>query len=295
VRRAAHSRRRAFAWRSSSSTTARPFRPPTSCGTWTSRRRTTARRPPERAGWSRARAQSWAGSRTHPVVGFCDDDDMWAPTKAAEQIIAAGTDAGWTCSSADDCRRASPAARSRARADPTTASSRLLAANVVPGGASSVIARTELARAVDGFDPALSALPTGLLGPVAQEAPLAAVARPLVAYLVRAHSMSTDTRLLDEDVRRFRQKHAAARTARNVAFDEGNWRSYVAEMHLRDGRRFRAAGEYVRAVRSGNLHAGRLAAASSWRRRGRTHDFGTVAVRVRTPSGSPTPNAGCAH
>jgi glycosyltransferase involved in cell wall biosynthesis len=213
-------------------------------------------------GVARARNRGLEVARTG-WVGFCDDDDMWAPTKAAEQIRAAGTDAGWTCSSAMKVDEHLRPLEVVPAPDPATASSRLLAANVVPGGASSVIAHTEIARAVGGFDPELSALADwDFWVRLAQETPLAIVARPLVAYLVRAQSMSTDTRLLDEDVQRFRQKHATARAARNVDFDDGNWCSYVAEMHLREGQRLRAAREYLRAVRNGNRHAWRLAAAS---------------------------------
>jgi glycosyltransferase involved in cell wall biosynthesis len=228
-------------------------------------------------GVSHARNLGLALARA-PWTGFCDDDDMWAPTKVRDQldaacISAAGrTDAGWTCSGTMKVDEQLHQLQDQPAPEPATAYDMLLAANVVPGGASAVVARTDLLRSVGGFDPALSTLADwDLWVRLAAVARLAIVDRPLVAYLVHGESMSTDTDLLAADLRAFLAKHAAARAARQVAFDEGNWRRYVAEMHLRAGRRLPAATEYALAARRGRVRAWRLAMASlaapAWARR----------------------------
>lgn len=198
-----------------------------------------------------------------PWVGFCDDDDMWAPTKARDQLDAAGDVAGWTCSGTLKVDEHLVGLQDQPAPEPATVATALLSANVVPGGSSAVIARTDLFRSLGGFDTDLSTLADwDAWTRLATAAPLAVVDRPLVAYLVHENSMSTDTRLLAEDLDRFLAKHAAARAEHGVRFDEGNWSRYVAEMHLRAGRRFRASARYARAVRHGRLRAWRLAAAA---------------------------------
>jgi hypothetical protein len=118
-------------------------------------------------------------------------------------------------------------------------------------------------RSLGGFDTELSALADwDAWVRLACATPLAVVDRPLVAYVVHEHSMSTDTRLLAEDLARFDAKHAAARAAHGIAMDHGNWCRYVAEMHLRAGRRLRASRRYALAVRHGRYSAWRLAVAS---------------------------------
>jgi glycosyltransferase involved in cell wall biosynthesis len=214
--------------------------------------------------WGVARARNHGVAvASAPWVGFCDDDDMWAPAKARLQLAAAGDHAGWGCSGAIKVDAGLVPLQDQPAPEPTTAGEVLLAANVVPGGASAVLARTDLVRALGGFDADLSTLADwDLWARLGAAAPLAVVDRPLVGYMVHEQSMSTDTGLLDEDLQRFLAKHAAARAAHGVAFDAGNWARYVAEMHLRAGRRFRAAHGYATAVRHGRTAAWRLAAAS---------------------------------
>jgi glycosyltransferase involved in cell wall biosynthesis len=200
---------------------------------------------------------------TAPWVGFCDDDDMWAPTKVRDQLAVAGDDAGWTCSGTLKVDTGLVGLQVQPAPEPATVADVLLAANVVPGGASAVLARTEVVRSLGGFDTALSTLADwDFWARLARATPLAVVDRPLVAYVVHEYSMSTNTSLLADDLARFDAKHAGARTAHGITFDEGNWCRYVAEMHLRAGRRLRAARRYGMAVRHGRHSAWRLAVAS---------------------------------
>src|SRR5215204_2890389 len=112
-------------------------------------------------GVSHARNHGLAVARA-PWTGFCDDDDMWAPTKVREQLDAAAADGpgavGWTCSGTIKVDEQLRQLQDQPAPDPATAPEVLLGANVVPGGASAVIARTDLLRELGGFDPDLSTL-----------------------------------------------------------------------------------------------------------------------------------------
>ena len=104
------------------------------------------------------RGNAGIDAATAPWIGFCDDDDLWAPTKAVEQLRAAGSTAGWTCSATVKVDTDLYPLGQRRAPEPATVADRLLAANVIPGGASSVIARADIVRAVGGFDTTLSTL-----------------------------------------------------------------------------------------------------------------------------------------
>ena len=259
-----------------------------SCRIWTSRRRTT---------WSssartrrrESRALAIVGWKSHAPVGRVLRRRRHVGTDQGRGTDPRGGDRrGLDVQQRDEGRRASPSARSRARAgpdhreQPAPRGQRRAGWRVVGDRAHGNRAGGRWVR-----PHAVGTGRLGLLGPVgARRAQLAVVARPLVAYLVHAHSMSTNTRLLDEDVRRFRQKHAARPRPHGTSNSTtGTGGSYVAEMHLRDGRRLRAAREYLRAVRQ--REPARMAARRGLPRGagvGEPRDFGTVAVRRTDPA-----------
>jgi glycosyltransferase involved in cell wall biosynthesis len=248
-------------------------------------------RSPEPTGVANARNRGLAAARA-PWVGFCDDDDMWAPAKVRHQLDAAavatddadgnsvdgdsGDDGvGWTLSA---CVKVDEHLRVFQRQhvpDPATVADGILAANLVPGGASSVVARTDLVRRLGGFDPTFSTLADwDLWVRLANASRLAVVDEPLVGYVVQADSMSADTALLAEDLDRFLAKHRDERLARGVAFDTANWRRYVGDMELRAHRRLAAARNYWSASLRGHPTAwkvGLVAAVSPRRARTRLH------------------------
>ncbi|MEJ7703153.1 MAG: hypothetical protein WKF47_05650 [Geodermatophilaceae bacterium] len=80
-------------------------------------------------------------------------------------------------------------------------SARLLTSNIIPGGASSVLARTELVRRVGGFDQRLSNMADyDLWIRLALASPLAGVDRPLVGYFVHSTGMASQRAALDGGV-----------------------------------------------------------------------------------------------
>ena len=119
-------------------------------------------RNPQPTGVANARNRGLAVVRA-PWVGFCDDDDMWLPTKLRDQLDAAvlasrdadGDAVGWTLSA---CVKVDEHLRVFQRQhvpDPATVADGILAANLVPGGASSVVttmapSRTTISRTASG-------------------------------------------------------------------------------------------------------------------------------------------------
>lgn len=85
-------------------------------------------------------------------IAFCDDDDLWAPDKLRRQLDALQeTNADWcTCSALFVDESLQPIGGQRLACTKDMAG-RLIRQNVVPGGGSGVVVRTEVFRQVGGF------------------------------------------------------------------------------------------------------------------------------------------------
>ena len=201
------------------------------------------------SGVSAARNTGLAES-CHEWVAFLDDDDLWAPDKLAAQLAAGRHGYGWVTVGAVDVDHE---LRVTGGAHPPSAekdTARLLQANNVPGGGSGTMLRTELVRAVGGFDPALRTLADwDLWIRVAPLGDMAYVRRPLVAYRVHAGSMShTDDRFLRE-LEGIAHKHAASLTARGVDVNTSGYLWWYADNLLRAGARPQARATWRALVR----------------------------------------------
>jgi Glycosyl transferase family 2 len=204
-----------------------------------------------------------------PWVSFLDDDDFWAPAKLRRQLdAAAAADAGFAYSSALFVDGDARPLRVSAAPPPETLARELLSHHAIPAGASNVVARTDLLRAVGGFDPEFLTMEDwDLWLGLVERAAAAAVPEPLVAYRQVLPSKSRrNARLLQEHCRRLAERHRGVSERVGAPFDF----SWVEEWAGRRARRAdREAGRY-------HLAEGRnLAAARS---------FATSAVRNRQPS-----------
>ncbi len=176
-------------------------------------------------------------------VAFLDDDDVWSPGKLHAQVAAASAaGAGWALAGAvvvDGKLRVRGAQR-------IVAADRfgelLLGHNVVPGGASGVLASTELVRRGGGFDAELR-IPADwdLWIRLALDGPPAGIDRPLVAYVLHGGNMTSAPRGFRRELAHMRGKHAAPRAAAGVALDDRGWGEWLSEVQRRSGLRARPA------------------------------------------------------
>ncbi|WP_436925479.1 glycosyltransferase family 2 protein [Halosimplex amylolyticum] len=184
-------------------------------------------------------------------VAFLDSDDEWKPTKLERQIDRLeADDADWVAAYCDfETRREGPAARLEslaagllARADddhPTEGGEELvgeiLADRLHPGAGSTLVARTDVARSVGGFDEELDRFqdPEFVLR-LLDEGPLAHVDAPLV---VRHDTGTPAAETVAAADREYLAKYAdAVERAEERGFDvRGRHNLILAKRHLAEG------------------------------------------------------------
>jgi glycosyltransferase involved in cell wall biosynthesis len=179
-----------------------------------------------------------------PWVAFVDDDDLWAPTRLATQLDALAARAGsaWAFGGAVI---ADAELRIRA-AQRVVASERflplLLGHNVVPGGASGVLAATAAVREMGGFDGELRIMADwDLWIRLALESAPATVDRPLVAYVLHGANMTAEPGGFRRELERIRDKHRGPRAALGVELNDVTWGEWLAEVQRRGGLRLAPA------------------------------------------------------
>jgi glycosyltransferase involved in cell wall biosynthesis len=169
-------------------------------------------------------------------VAFLDDDDLWSPDKLRAQTAASSDGCGWVTVGAVDVDEQLVVTGGAGPPLAQKDTPRLLLANNVPGGGSGTMVRTELARVLGGFDPALSTFADwDLWIRVSQESDMASVCRPLVAYRVHAGSMTHTDGHLFEELAALRHKHAALCARWNVEPAEAVYLTWHADNLLRAG------------------------------------------------------------
>jgi glycosyltransferase involved in cell wall biosynthesis len=209
-----------------------------------------------------------------PWTAFVDDDDVWSPRKLGAQLAAAlESGAEWATAGAVVLDRELEVRAAQHVMPPERFLPLLLGHNVVPGGASGVVARTELVRRVGGFDPDLRIMADwDLWIRLALAAVPAGVDRPLVGYVLHGENMTSAPEGFRRELARVREKHAAALAEHGVEPDDTAWSEWLSEVQGRSGHRLAPAREQLRiAVRARRpralARALAMAAGPGWARR----------------------------
>jgi glycosyltransferase involved in cell wall biosynthesis len=225
-------------------------------------------------------------------VGFCDDDDLWSPDKLLRQLqAAAATGRTWVCTGHVNV---TPGLRVVGGGPAPTAEEivRLLPyRNIVPGGGSAVIVRSDALESSGGFDGRLrNAADWELWLRLARRGPPAVVDRPLVAYRLHPGNASLDGAMTLREVEIIEQAH-------RIRVSRASLYRYLGWWALRTGRRRSALGHFLRGFRHRDALYGlrdgiedltylvqdaavALATGGRRRARARSRDGGTTAVRA---------------
>ena len=199
-------------------------------------------------------AQSCGGSaaRNHGIfsasgrwIAFCDDDDLWAPTKLQAQLRAMQeNNASWSCTGevlVDD--NLTILGHQNVRGGDLLRD--LLSANVLPSGGSAVIVNADLARSLGGFDETLRLSEDWEFWiRIAQKSVLAAVDAPMIAHRQTNGSASTNVEGMRKgrDVVLDRYRHLIEEIS--APRDDINYERYLAKQLLRAGAGAKAAAIY---------------------------------------------------
>ena len=183
-------------------------------------------------------------------IGFCDDDDLWAPEKLASQISAAKeAGASWVYTgdvNVDDGLRILSGAPPP---DPEEVMATLRRRNPLASGGSNVLVRADVLATTGGFDPGLRRTEDwDLWLRLARTGPPAWVRRPLVAYRFHSMNVADDVRSMIAEPRRLARKYG-------IRVDLAAMHRRAAWTALRGGRRGEAIRHYVQAIARGDLRS----------------------------------------
>lgn len=185
-------------------------------------------------------------------VAFVDDDDLWAPDKLVEQLVATRrADRPWAYAGAVKIDGGERLVGGRPPPQPEGVVQRLPRWNAVPGGCSGVIATRSLLQETGGFDPTLVNLADwDLWIRFVREAPPACAPRPLVGYRWHAGNASLDTELILREARVIESRY-------ETPLDWGAIHHYLAHLSARAGAPTRALRHFMWAFLRGERSSAR--------------------------------------
>jgi hypothetical protein len=201
-----------------------------------------------------------------PYVGFCDDDDLWSPTKARRQLDAIATSGGarWAICGAVLVDPELELMGHIEPPGPDRLALELLEHNVVPASGSGILVETALVRFIGGFDEGMRASEDwDLCVRLAREAPAAVADGPHVAYRIYPGSMSSGVERMRESFGVMKERYGALAAQQGVALDDSAYEWVMAQQQLGAGKRVGAARSFLRLAVDERrpLHAVRAAAA----------------------------------
>ncbi len=206
-----------------------------------------------------------ARGRRTPWVAFLDNDDLWAPTKLEHQLMALSKypSARWCatgCAYVGGDLSMRPGGRLNdgpvGPPDGQLFSSQELLAllsrdNVVPGGGSSVLVSTELAREAGGFhDDVPGCEDWDMWVRLARLSPLAYVDRPLAAWRMWEGQGSTDACMMLRGANQVRLKYFPELGPVDEQYAQIWWAS-AARRHLAGRHRVQASKHFLHLARIG--------------------------------------------
>ena len=182
-----------------------------------------------------------------PWIAFLDDDDLWAPEKLTLQLGAA-REAGraWAYTGSVNITAEDRVIGGAPPAPPEVVARELVRRNLVPGGCSGVIVRTEALDDVGLFDESLVPLEDwDLWIRLARSGLPAWVPRPFVGYRIHSGNATKDTERLLSALALIEERHGGPA-------DRLTFYRYLARASLRIGSRREALLHYARAAGTGD-------------------------------------------
>jgi glycosyltransferase involved in cell wall biosynthesis len=176
-------------------------------------------------------------------VAFLDDDDLWAPDKLALQLEALRRDGTqWAYAGAVDIAPDYRVMAGRPPETPQRIVAELPTQNLMPAGASNVIARKAWLPGPTVFDGRLyHSADWDLWIRLARQGPLSCVSRPLVAYRFHAGSASLDLQGMLSEVDEIERRYGGR-------VNRTDYHRYLAKLAKRAGWHRKELAHYWRAA-----------------------------------------------
>jgi glycosyltransferase involved in cell wall biosynthesis len=179
-------------------------------------------------------------------IAFVDDDDLWAPQRLSRQLRAVQeTGRDWAYTGSVNITLSNRAIGGAPPLPPEIVARGLRRANLVPGGCSGVLVRTDFLPGGEAFDGSYFHFADwDLWIRLATRGMPAWVPEPLVGYRVHAGNASHDTEGMIAELDIIEARYGGP-------VDRVRFYRHVARVSLRGGRRRQALGYYVRAAALG--------------------------------------------
>jgi GT2 family glycosyltransferase len=206
-------------------------------------------RSPTSEGVSAARNRGIAAARGR-WIAFCDDDDLWAPRKLADQLSAANAAcASWVYSGDVNVNGSLRVLSGSPPPPPCEVMQMMSRRNPLSSGGSNVLVRADLLAATGGFDPGLRRTEDwDLWLRLASTGLPAWVCRPHVAYGFHDLNIATDVDSMVDEPRRLAARYS-------IPVDLTAMHRRAAWTALRAGCRVEAVRHYARAAARGDLRS----------------------------------------